>query len=44
MSLWKDLLGTDVGLASFGVILGVLVIGAAIALIIRGKMNESPRR
>lgn len=44
MKLWQDLLGTDVGLMSFAVIIGVLVIGAVIGVIIRGKMNEPPAR
>lgn len=42
MKLWQDLLSTDVGLMSFAVIIGVMVIGAVLTVFIRRKMREAP--
>jgi hypothetical protein len=40
-SAWNELVTTDVGLMSLAVIVGMLVIAAVIAVIIRRKINES---
>ena len=37
---WDLLLGSDIGLASLGVIVGVLVIGVLMGRLYSGKMNE----
>jgi heme/copper-type cytochrome/quinol oxidase subunit 2 len=39
---WRDLFSTDYGLMSLGVIVGVIVIGAYLALKFRKLMNERP--
>ncbi len=40
---WNELLTTDVGIMSLVVIVGVCVIGVVLAVIVRKKMNETPR-
>ena len=43
-SVWNELLTTDVGLMSLGVIVGVLVISVVISAVIRKKIAESQPR
>jgi hypothetical protein len=40
MKLWQDLLGSDVGLMSFAVIIGVFVIAGYLAVFIRRKIRD----
>lgn len=44
MKLWQDLLGSDVGLMSFAVIVGVFAIAGYIAMFVRRKMRDDPGR
>lgn len=41
---WDLLFGSDIGLMSLGVIVGVVVIGAVMAKMYASKMNEESRR
>jgi len=41
---WKLLLGSDYGLMSLGVIIGVIVIGAVLAKIFSNKIDEESRK
>ena len=40
---WELLFGSDIGLMSLGVIVGVLVIGVVMAKMYSSKMNEESR-
>jgi Protein of unknown function (DUF3149) len=40
---WELLFGSDIGLMSLGVIVGVLVIGAVMAKMYASKMDEESR-
>jgi hypothetical protein len=40
---WELLFGSDIGLMSLGVIVGVLVIGVVMAKMYAGKMDEESR-
>lgn len=39
---WQELFNTDVGLMSFAVIAGILIIAISFAAIVRKKMREPP--
>ena len=41
---WELLFGSDIGLMSLGVIVGVLVIGAAMGRLYSAKMEEDGRK
>ena len=41
---WELLFGSDIGLASLGVIVGVLVIGFVMGKLYLGKMGEDSRK
>lgn len=41
---WDLLFGSDIGLASLGVIVGVLVIGVLMGRMYAGKMEEDARK
>ena len=41
---WELLFGSDIGLMSLGVIVGVLVIGFAMAKMYAGKIDEEARK
>lgn len=41
---WELLFGSDIGLMSLGVIVGVLVIGAWMGKMYSNKMNEESRK
>jgi len=41
---WELLFGSDIGLASLGVIVGVLVIGVWMGRMYAGKMDEESRK
>lgn len=38
--IWQELLGTDVGLMSLAVLVGIVVIAVALTIIVRRKMRE----
>ena len=41
---WELLFGSDIGLMSLGVIVGVLVIGVVMGKMYANKIDEEPRR
>lgn len=41
---WELLFGSDIGLASLGVIVGVVVIGALMGRLYSSKMDEEARK
>lgn len=41
---WELLFGSDIGLASLGVIVGVLIIGLLMGKMYSGKMDEEARK